>query len=78
MARLYRNLLVEPLWRAESTFSGYAGFQFDAAFTRDRRPYDFYTMQVLNDKRNDLFVGIRVGFILPVWLKVSEKEFFYY
>lgn len=59
-------------------FSGYAGLQFDAGFTRDRRPYDFYSMQVLNDKRYDLFVGIKVGYILPVWLKTSEKEFFYY
>jgi len=58
--------------------AGYAGFQFDAAFTRDRRPYDFYTMSVLNDKREDLFVGIRIGYILPVFLKTSEKEFFYY
>jgi hypothetical protein len=59
-------------------FSGYAGLQFDAGFTRDRRPYDFYTNQVLNDKRYDLFVGVKVGFVLPIWLKTSEKEFFYY
>jgi hypothetical protein len=58
--------------------SGYAGFQFDAAYTEGRRPYDFYLMQPLHDKRADLFVGFKIGYIIPVFLQTSEKEYFYY
>ncbi|MFI5205939.1 MAG: hypothetical protein ACHQVK_03280, partial [Candidatus Paceibacterales bacterium] len=58
--------------------NGYVGLQFDAGFTQGRRPYDFYLGAPLNDKRYDLFVGIKVGYILPIFLQSSEKEFFYY
>ncbi len=59
-------------------FGGYAGLQIDAAFTGGRRPYDFYTNAPLHDKRYDIFVGIKLGYILPIFLQASEKEFFYY
>jgi hypothetical protein len=58
--------------------SAYAGLQFDAAFTQGRRPFDFYSMQPMKDKRIDLFLGFKVGWIIPVFLQTSEKEFFYY
>jgi hypothetical protein len=58
--------------------NAYAGFQFDAGFTQDRRPFDFYAMRKLDDKRIDLFVGIRVGWILPLFMQASEKEYYYY
>lgn len=59
-------------------FSGYAGLQFDAAFTQGRRPYDFYLMEPLHDKRVDLFLGIKIGYIIPIFLQTSEKEYYYY
>lgn len=58
--------------------SAYAGLQFDAGFTQGRRAYDFYSMAPLNDKRIDLFLGIRVGWIIPVFTQTSEKEYYYY
>ena len=58
--------------------SVYAGLQFDAGFTQGRRNYDFYTMAPLKDKRIDMFLGIKVGWIIPVFLQTSEKEYFYY
>ena len=58
--------------------SCYAGLQFDAAFTQGRRPYDFYLMAPLHDTRFDLFVGLKIGYIIPIFLQTSEKEFFYY
>ena len=58
--------------------SAYAGLQFDLAFTQGRRPYDFYTMAPLHDKRIDMFLGIRIGWIIPVFTQTSEKEYYYY
>jgi len=58
--------------------SAYAGIQFDLAFTQGRRPYDFYSMKAMNDKRIDMFLGIRVGWIIPVFTQTSEKEYYYY
>jgi hypothetical protein len=56
----------------------YGGFQADLSYTINERPYDFYTMGKLNDKGTDLFLGIKIGWIIPVFLQTSEKEFFYY
>ena len=58
--------------------SAYAGLQFDVAFTQGRRPYDFYAMKPMNDKRIDMFLGIRVGWVIPVFTQTSEKEYYYY
>jgi hypothetical protein len=57
--------------------NAYAGVQFDVAFTQGRRSYDFFLERPLNDKRVDMFLGIRVGWVLPVFLQSSEKEYFY-
>ncbi len=57
--------------------SAYAGVQFDLGFTQGRR-YDFYSMQQLHDKRLDMFLGIRVGWIIPVFTQTTDKEFYYY
>lgn len=58
--------------------SAYAGLQFDIGFTENRRNYDFYTMGKLSEKRLDMFLGIKVGWIIPYFLQASEKEFYYY
>ncbi len=58
--------------------SGYIGATFDIAFTQGHRAYDFYSMAPLHDKRIDMFVGLKVGWIIPVFLQTTEKEFYYY
>jgi hypothetical protein len=58
--------------------SAYIGATFDIAFTQGHRAYDFYTMAPLNDKRIDMFVGLKVAWIIPVFTQTSEKEFYYY
>lgn len=57
--------------------SFYGGLQFDIGFTKGRRPYDFYLKQPLNDKRLDMFIGIKIGWIIPIFLQASDKEFYY-
>jgi hypothetical protein len=56
--------------------SGYVGLQFDLSYTLNVRPYDFYAMGKLNDQGVDLFLGLKVGFVIDKWLQSSEKEFF--
>jgi hypothetical protein len=58
--------------------SAYAGLQFDLGFTGNRRNYDFYSMGKLKENRIDMFLGIKVGWIIPYFLQASEKEFYYY
>ena len=58
--------------------SGYAGLQVDVSYTENRRPYDFYTMSKLNDKGVDVFIGLKLAWVIPVFLQTSDKEFFYY
>jgi hypothetical protein len=59
-------------------FCGYAGAQFDLAYTADRRPYDFYLMAPLKDPGAAMFLGIKIGYIIPIFLQASEKEYYYY
>ena len=67
------------IFLARKTFaSAYIGLQFDAAFTQGRRNYDFYSMAPMKDKRIDLFLGLKVGWIIPVFTQTSDKEYFYY
>jgi hypothetical protein len=58
--------------------SVYGGLQFDLGFTQGRRNFDFYTQSKLNDKRLDMFLGLKIGWVIPVFLQASEKEYFYY
>lgn len=58
--------------------SAYLGLQFDLALTQNRRPFDFYEMKKLTGNNVDMFLGIKVGYIIPVFLQTSEKEYFYY
>ena len=66
-------------YMARSKFlAGYIGVQADVSYTQNVRPYDFYAMGKLNDKGVDLFIGLKVGFIIAKYLHASEKEIFYY
>lgn len=59
-------------------YSFYGGFQVDVAFTEGRRAYDFFNQAPLNDKRIDVFVGFKLGWVIPIFLQASEKEYYYY
>ena len=55
----------------------YAGFSFTQAWTKSRRDYDFNTMSSLDEDRLDLLSGIRVGWILPIYVETRPDEIFY-
>ena len=54
----------------------YAGFEFHEAFTRSLRDWDFSTMQKDNKRYFDYFIGIKVGWMLPIYQRAPDK--FYY
>lgn len=64
--------------KRKNFFSLYAGLQFDVAFTKGQRNYDFYVMSPLKDNRVDMFLGVKVGWVIPIFLQTSEKEYYYY
>lgn len=54
----------------------YLGFEIYQAWTKNRRGYNFDTMQVDEEKRLDLLTGFKFGWILPLYKKVPS-EFYY-
>jgi hypothetical protein len=54
----------------------YAGFEFQEGFTTGLRGYQYDTMTSDNKKRIDILMGIRIGWMLPLYKK-TPKEFYY-
>jgi hypothetical protein len=57
--------------------SFYAGFEFIQAWTQCRRDYNFSTMTRENNKRFDLMNGIKVGWIIPFYVRTSKNYYYY-
>lgn len=55
----------------------YVGFEFYQAWTMCRRDYNFDTMEQDNTKRNDYLIGIRAGWILPIYQKAPNSYYYY-
>ncbi len=49
--------------------SVYGGVQADVAFTQNRRPINFDTQIADNAQRIDAFIGVKFGWIIPVFRK---------
>ena len=56
--------------------SFYAGMELTQAFTKNRRSFDFDTMQQDLSTRNDLLWGFRFGWLIPIY-RQTPKEFYY-
>ena len=55
----------------------YAGFEFYQGFTRSQRDYSFDMMKKDTKKYTDLFYGIKVGWMIPIY-KRAPKTYYYY
>jgi len=55
----------------------YGGFDYVYASTKNRRGFNFDTMEFDNKTRNDALTGIKIGWILPLY-KAKPDEFYYY
>jgi len=54
----------------------YAGFEIMAGFTKNRRSFNFDTMEQDAKQRLDMYYGPRIGFILPLY-KRMPNDFYY-
>lgn len=63
-------------WAKNRLANCYAGFEFQEGFTTGLRGYQYDTMSSDNKKRLDILIGIRLGWMLPLYKK-APKEFYY-
>jgi hypothetical protein len=54
----------------------FAGIEFTQGWTKSMRDYNFDTMQKDNSQKFDSFIGIKVGWVFPLYKRSPEK--FYY
>ncbi len=54
----------------------YAGVEAHEAFTKSLRDWDFHTMQKDNTNYLDFYIGIKIGWMLPLYDRAPDK--FYY
>ncbi|PIY88362.1 MAG: hypothetical protein COY74_08595 [Nitrosopumilales archaeon CG_4_10_14_0_8_um_filter_34_8] len=54
----------------------YAGFEFVQGFTKSQRDWIFDEMRKDNSNHLDLFYGIKVGWILPIYNRAPEKYYY--
>ncbi len=54
----------------------YGGFEFYQAFTRSRRDYVFDQMKKDNNNYIDLFYGIKVGWMIPIYNRAPDKYYY--
>lgn len=53
------------------------GLEFSQNFTESRRDFNFDLGAADTRKRNDVFYGFRVGWILPIYSDAPDKEYYY-
>lgn len=54
----------------------FVGIDIIEGFTTDYRSYNIDEMRVTNDDYLDFFVGVRVGWVLPVYKRMADKFYF--
>jgi hypothetical protein len=55
----------------------YAGIELTRGFTQNRRDYNYSTGGAITTPRNDSFVGLKFGWIIPI-SKRTTTEYYYY
>ncbi len=55
----------------------YGGVEYTFAWTKSRRNYDFNLRGKDNTKYQDSMIGIRVGWILPIYRHAPEEYYYY-
>lgn len=53
----------------------YAGFELIEAFTQSRRDFNFDLMMKDDSKRFDMLIGIKAGWVLPIYKRVADKYY---
>ena len=55
----------------------YGGFEFYQAFTKSRRDYIFDLMKKDDTNHFDLFYGIKIGWMIPIYDRAPDKYYYY-
>ena len=55
----------------------YGGVEYTFAWTKSRRNYDFNLRGKDNTQYHDSMIGIRVGWILPIYRRAPEEYYYY-
>lgn len=55
----------------------YGGVEYTFAWTKSRRNYDFNLRGKDNTQYHDSMIGIRVGWILPIYVHAPEEYYYY-
>ncbi len=53
----------------------YGGIEYIQSWTQNRRDFNFDSRSAENDARNDNLIGIRVGWIIPLYRQVPDNYF---
>lgn len=61
----------------DSKISFNAGFEFFQGFTKSLRIHNYSTASSDNDRKIDLLYGIKIGWILPVYIEKNPEEIYY-
>jgi hypothetical protein len=56
----------------------YAGLEFTQGFTESRRDWNFDTMTADTERRFDMLIGVRLGWILPFYFGGDVSDSYYY
>lgn len=55
----------------------YAGFEFNEAFTKNKREYNYDTRAFDKDQKFDFLYGFRVGWSIPIRQRAAEEYYYY-
>lgn len=61
----------------KSNVSFNAGFEFFQGFTKSFRLHNFSNASTDNEKKIDLLFGIKIGWILPIYIEKNPEEIYY-
>ncbi len=71
------NQFVGYVWiNKKNIFNTYVGLEISAAWTENRRSWDFILAKKFEEKRFDVIFGIKAGWIIPIY-KRSPDPFYY-
>lgn len=56
--------------------SFYGGVEYGIAFTQNRRNWDFELMRKDDHNRLDMYVGLKVGWVIPVFTNKDNEEYY--
>ena len=55
----------------------YAGFNFMQAFTKSIRGYNYDMLEYDNALRQDFSMGIKLGWIIPIYQNNKAKQYYF-